>query len=165
MNPELMEGWHDFAVATAGAAGALAGLIMVAVSVNIKEILAGEGLPSRAGATIAAIVAIVVTSVAMLIPDQSALWLGLEIAVFGLVALYFQVDAVRRLMRATTGAGPVSRAITSVMSIAQAVLLVVGGVILAAGLESGLGVVAAGVITIFIVSMSNAWVLMVEILR
>jgi hypothetical protein len=34
---EMLEGWGEFIVATAGAAAALAGLIIVAMSVNIKR--------------------------------------------------------------------------------------------------------------------------------
>jgi hypothetical protein len=40
--------WDGFAVAMAGAAAVLAGLVFVAVSVNIDRILAVGGLPGRA---------------------------------------------------------------------------------------------------------------------
>ena len=50
---DVMEGWHDFFVATVGAAAALAGLIIVAISVNIKDIIAFPSMISRAGATVA----------------------------------------------------------------------------------------------------------------
>ena len=43
MTVEMPEGWSDFFVATAGAAGALAGLIIVAMTVNITTII---GIPS-----------------------------------------------------------------------------------------------------------------------
>lgn len=36
------ETWHDFFVASAGAAAALSGLIFVAVSINLRDILAEE---------------------------------------------------------------------------------------------------------------------------
>jgi hypothetical protein len=44
-DPEL---WHDLFVAVAGAAAALAGLVFVAVSINVERILQYKGLPERA---------------------------------------------------------------------------------------------------------------------
>jgi hypothetical protein len=36
----FMDGWESFALAQVGAAAALAGLVLVAVSVNLKRVLA-----------------------------------------------------------------------------------------------------------------------------
>lgn len=41
--------WHDLFVAMAGAAAALAGLIFVAVSINLEQILKYRGRPAPAG--------------------------------------------------------------------------------------------------------------------
>jgi modulator of FtsH protease len=165
MDPLDIDGWHEFAVATAGAAAALAGLIIVAISVNIKEIIKGTGLPSRAAATIASVTVIVVGASAMLIPDQPALFLGLEMILFALVAIGLQVDAVRRMFATREGASRASKVGSSSLAIGSLVLVLVGGALLVAGSSAGLYFVAAGFIVIFIVSILNAWVLMVEILR
>jgi hypothetical protein len=45
MTPYQPERWHDLFVATAGAAAALAGLIFVAVSINLEQILKYPALP------------------------------------------------------------------------------------------------------------------------
>jgi modulator of FtsH protease len=47
------EQWHDLFVATAGAAAALAGLIFVAVSINLEQILKYPALPPRGSRSIA----------------------------------------------------------------------------------------------------------------
>jgi hypothetical protein len=45
------EAWFDFGVGIVGAAAALAGLLFVAISINIELILAIPTLPSRAAGT------------------------------------------------------------------------------------------------------------------
>jgi hypothetical protein len=42
-------GWENFLVAETGAAAALAGLLFVAVSINLSRIVSYPGLPGRAG--------------------------------------------------------------------------------------------------------------------
>jgi modulator of FtsH protease len=160
-----LEGWHDFAAATVGAAGALAGLIIVAVSVNVKQIIAGSALPARAGATIASIAVILVSSMAMLIPSQRAEVLGIELVAFAAAALAFQVDAAVRMLRSHDGPRLALKIPTIVLGAGQLSGVLAGGILLIAGNPDGLFHVAAGFIVIFIVSIVNAWVLMVEILR
>ena len=160
-----LDGWHDFAATTAGAAGALAGLIIVAVSVNVKQIIAGSALPARAGATIASIAVILVSAIALLIPDQSTLTLGLELVLFATVALGFQADAAVRMLRSHDGPSLPRTIPTIVLGVGQLSGVLVGGILLITGDPGGLYHVAASFIAIFVVSIVNAWVLMVEILR
>ncbi len=75
--------WTDLFVATAGAAAALAGLVFVAVSINIERILKFEGLPERALETVLTLSLVVLVSIACLIPGQSVAALGIELLLFG----------------------------------------------------------------------------------
>ena len=56
MIEQVTAGWAEFSVATAGAGAALAGLVMVVISVNVREILASPSLPARAGAAVGSLV-------------------------------------------------------------------------------------------------------------
>jgi hypothetical protein len=75
--------WHDLFAATAGAAAALAGLIFVAVSINLARILKFRNLPRRAVETLAIAVGLLLVSVLVLVPGQSSIVLGTEILVLG----------------------------------------------------------------------------------
>ncbi len=63
--------WSDLFVATAGASAALAGLVFVAVSINIERILKFSGLPERALETVLLLLGVLLVSVVGLIPGQS----------------------------------------------------------------------------------------------
>jgi len=52
--------WTNFAVALAGVAAVLAGLVFVALSVNLERILRVAGLPGRAGETVIVLIGAVV---------------------------------------------------------------------------------------------------------
>ncbi len=157
--------WTDLFVATAGASAALAGLVFVAVSINLERILSYEGLPERALETLLLLVGVLVFSILALMPGQSAAALGTEVLVLGLLLLV----AVFRLpapMDQETGREPAHwRVGRLVVRAAGTLPFVIGGLTLL--LESGGGLywVAAGIICAIAGGVTNAWVLLIEILR
>ena len=99
--PEVrLEGWKDFLAAAAGAASALAGLVFVALSINLTRILEIPGLPARGAETIILLSAALIAALLGLIPDQSAQFVGLELGVVALTAwcvpVAFQFAAFKR---------------------------------------------------------------------
>ena len=48
-----MDGWESFALAQVGAAAALAGLVLVAVSVKLERVLAAPYAPARVAQVLA----------------------------------------------------------------------------------------------------------------
>src|SRR6185437_7809509 len=83
--------WSEFNVAVAGAGAALGGLLIVALSVNIRQIAESRGLAARAGASIATLILGVALSCAALIPGQVPWGYGVQVVagtlVCGVVAL------------------------------------------------------------------------------
>src|ERR671924_993752 len=95
--------WTDFFVAGAGASAALAGLVFVAVSINVDGILGFRGLPERALATVMLLLSVVLVSLIGLIPGQSRAALAGELLGVGLV---FAVVILRLTRRAMAGHEP-----------------------------------------------------------
>jgi hypothetical protein len=78
-----VEPWSDLFVAGA----ALAGLVFVAVSINIDRILALKGLAERGLETVVTLLVVVIVALAGLIPGQSTVALGVELLLIAVVYL------------------------------------------------------------------------------
>jgi hypothetical protein len=158
--------WTNFFLAAASASAALAGLVIVAISVNISRILEFPHLPARAAATIGRILLILVTSMATLIP-QPPVALGAEILTFAAGCWALEIRSNRRGMRAHAQSGRprFESILESVLGEIQILPFIAGGIVLMMHRLAGPYYVAAGILAIFIFSTLNVWVLLVEILR
>jgi len=160
-----LDPWHDFFVASAGASAALAGLIIVAMSVNIVTIIGIPSMTSRAAATIANLVLVVVVSIVALVPDLGNVALGTAITVCGAGALYIAVDSARNVLSVRAGR-PIGQALVKgAVLIVPVALVALGGIFVCFASPAGLDLVALGTVLAFVGSVTNAWVLLVEILR
>jgi len=166
MTAYFTQDWTNFFIAAAGAAGALAGLVIVALSVNIKEILAYPHLPPRAAAAIATLILILVSCMAGLIPQSMAAF-GLEVLLFGIGGWIIQSWSTRKSLLADAEyKRPWQESIFEIVTgQIQIVPFFVAGILLMMHNPHGLFWMVGGVIAIFILSVFNAWVLLVEILR
>lgn len=156
--------WHDLFIAVAGASAALAGLVFVAVSINIERILKFPGLPERALETVMLLLAALLVSIVALIPDQSNVALGLELLlVSGLIAAVI----VRQPTMISVSAGDPRSWLLSrwMVRLIGTVPLLVGSISVLFESGGGLYWIAAGIVFAISGAVANAWVLLVEILR
>jgi hypothetical protein len=83
-----MHEWDTFAVALGGSAGALVGLLFVALSIHAKRIAASADLRGRAAQTMVIFAALLLAALLMAVPGQPDWVLGAElIAVAGLITV------------------------------------------------------------------------------
>jgi modulator of FtsH protease len=155
--------WHDFFLGSIGAAAALTGLLFVAISINLEQILKFPQLPGRAAGTLGILVSALIVSGFALAPGQSIRALGIEIAAVGLVAAAQALMVVRG--RGIQGE-PKSWAIEHIATLLlPSIAFIIGGVGLLCGAVGAFYWVLAGVLLVFVSASVNAWVLLVEIKR
>jgi hypothetical protein len=161
------EEWKDLFVAMAGASAALAGLLFVAVSINVDRIIKYEGLPERGLEALGLLLAVLIVSIAGLMPGQGHVALGLELTGLTAVLIGLLLTIPVSVGEFREGAAPPSYYLASrwVIRLSGPLLLAIGAVseLLAAG--GGLYWVAAGFVFLTLGAVANAWVLLIEILR
>ena len=162
---EPLASWSEFNVAMVGATAALAGLLIVAMSVNIAEIMKSGTLPPRAASSIAALVLAITASAFGLIPGQPVVAYGIEVLVAAFAAGLFQVHAIRVVARERHVA-PMDRVLKSVAGVLPVAAFLAGAVLVIAGtVEIGLIAMAVGSVLSIIAALIIAWVVLVEVLR
>jgi modulator of FtsH protease len=155
--------WHDLFVAMAGATAALAGLLFVAISINLGEILKSRALPARAASALATLIIALVASTFALVPGQSRTVLGTELLVVcglaGVLMLVLRATVDRSDQTALQYLGEFAMNGLAVLpfAIAGASLIVDRG--------GGLYWTVPGLVCVFFAAAINAWVLLVEIMR
>jgi hypothetical protein len=156
--------WADLFVATAGASAALAGLVFVAVSINIERILKYKGLPERALETVLLLLGVLLVSIVGLIPGQSEVALGAELLAVSL-AVGFAIGRLPTTYSAGQGQPRAWLWGRWAVRIAGTLPFLVGGISVIAGSGGGLYWIVAGIVFAVVGAVTNAWVLLVEILR
>ena len=160
-----MSEWYSFFGAMAGAAATLTGLIFVALSINLKQILAISYVANRGLESIIILLNILIVSCLCLVPAQSLKLLGCEILVINATVwlLILQLD-IQMLRKTDAPYKWTSKLNLFLSQLALAPYLISGAVILYCG-TGGLYWLVAGFIFSFIKSIVDAWVLLIEIIR
>ena len=161
-----MPEWSDFFVAEVGASAALAGFVIVAISINLARIVAFPWLPGRAAETLVAPTGVLIVSSYMLVPHQPVVQLSFELIATGaamwLVPMIIQLRTARRQSGAVPRRSLVTRFLLTQIS---SVPIIASGLLMWNGAANAVAWMVPGVIASLIATVINAWVLLVEIVR
>jgi hypothetical protein len=162
--------WESFALAHVGASAALLGLVFVVISINLRDIVGSGPLVHRAGEAIVLLGSVLAVATVVLIPGQRKDVLSAELillagALFAVI-LFMQRDAVTQPTDPGRPGPPRgSLALRRVFGLGAAVLIALAGITLAAEAGGGLYWLPAAILAAYAGSLSNAWILIIEILR
>jgi len=162
---EAIAEWHDFFVAVVGAAAALAGLVAVAISINLHRILEYANLPGRAAEALAQPVCAMLVGGFSLMPLRSAPVLGMAIAASGLLLCIISAMSQIRAFKLMSGQPVKWWRDRMLMSLVSGPPVVIGGALIALGMPNGMYWAGVGVLLSLAMAVANTWVLLVEILR
>ena len=157
--------WTGFFSAELGASATLAGLIFVAVSINLAQIVKQNQLVWRCAEALLSLMAVLFASSLCLIPDMSRLILGYELTALGVLIWAGTTLSQVRASRNNPYVGTREIVFHFLLTQLAAIPFAVGGVSLARGFGGGLYWLAAGTVFSLAASLLDAWVLLIEIQR
>lgn len=157
--------WDSFAAALAAASAALAGLVFVAVSINIGRILSVPRLPGRAGETVILFLSTLCECALVLIPHQPVTALGAELLFAGVLTSGVLGALVVPALAAPSRQPLSWRLFRVITGLAATVPVILAGCSLLGWIPGGLYWFAAGVLFAVANASGNAWVLLVEVVR
>jgi hypothetical protein len=162
---DALEAWSEFNVAMVGATAALAGLVIVAASVNIARIVTESSLTARLSGGIAGLVLALTASAIGLVPGITAATYGTTTIVLALLAAAFAASAARHIFGNRHPQNRLKLA-KSTLGFLPAAAYLLGGVLLVAGAASaGLAAFAVGSIVAIVTALVVSWIVLVEVLR
>jgi hypothetical protein len=157
----VTQDWGNFAVITGSAAGALTGLLFVAVSLSRERITAHVALRSEAGQTLVLFMLPLLLSALLVLPGTSATALGIGLITLAIVAAATLV----RIARAKRGNQPTGDGLEDRLArlldraspnLIVLVFTLAGGCLELAGID-GLYLAAASSVLALIGGVVNAW--------
>ncbi len=144
---------------------ALAGLLFVAISINLARIIELPGISGRAAEGLILLSCTLATTLFGLVPHLSALQLGLAFLVITIpawiVPMVIQLESIRRRTYLQTS-HVASRCLLHQVATLPGML---AGLSLCGLLPGGMAWLGLGAIASMLVAILSAWVLLVEILR
>lgn len=154
--------WNNFFVMVGGGAAALAGLVFIAMSINLSIITRDATHKNRAIATLTGFTAVFMICAFALIGNQNYRWVGAEWLVVTLVPT---ITYIRVYFRATKmGRSSVGLSINRfIVGTSCYAAQIIGSVLLISGHIAGLYLASAAMVLSFAFFISAAWLLITGI--
>lgn len=160
-----VDAWKDFAVMTGGGSAALAGMLVVALTINIDEIVRFAYLPRRALVALVVLMTPLLMAVLLLVPLQSDVAVGMELVALGIVVgvvIFGQLGRYDSDSHRTRSQW-YSQIVAPFMIVVVSAIL--AGIGLAAGAIGGLVWLVPAVLAAIVGGTAQVWVLLVEVRR
>jgi len=152
--------WHDFFLTVGGGAAALAGLVFVAISINLDIVLCDPTHRNRAIGTLAGFTAAFLICAFALMADQGKRMVGVEWLVIAGTGAYIYVNGYVKAVK--TGGSP--EGLSLIRTVGGTVCYaaqIIGSILLILGYDIGLQMAAAAMVLFFVFTISGAWLLIV----
>ncbi len=160
-----MSEWTDFFLSQVGASASLAGLLFVAISINMKRIVAIPSLPSAALRALSFFVGVFIVSSVMLIPGQANLVLGSELLATA-VGVSFVISWLSfRMIRLSEQQYRGGSGLGLAAALAISSFYVAGASFVLAGASIGPYLLVPPALASILLAVMDSWVLLVEINR
>ena len=157
--------WGLAFTATAGASAALTGLLFVALSINLKQVVANPSLVGRAMEVIILLTSALIISTLLLMPGQTEGAVAIEVLLTGIGVTATLGFIQLRTDPNSLGIGRVQFGVRVVGSQAGPFFLIVGGISLLVQNGGGLFWVVPALLAAMVAAIIGAWVMLVEIVR
>jgi hypothetical protein len=157
-NVDLIDAWHDLYVMLGTSSAALIGLLFIATSIHLGEVVSNPGFRVRSYNQTLYLLTLLVEAVLILVP-QPVPFLGAELMVLNLLGLWFPISTSYTFMykhrdSSHRGGMKMSRAI----SLSAAYLLgIAGGIGLIQGARWGMYIVTASYTQLLVTVVLGAW--------
>lgn len=154
--------WQNFFVMVGGGAAALAGLVFIAMSINLPIITRDATHKNRAVATMTGFTAVFMICALALIGNQNYQWIGVEWLVVSLVPT---ITYIRVYIRARkVGKSSVGLSIGRfIAGTACYIAQIIGSVLLISGHVAGLYLASVAMVLSFAFFISGAWLLIIGV--
>jgi hypothetical protein len=157
----MIEQYHDFFIMVGGGAAALAGLVFVALSVNVRAVVQDSTHHNRAIGTLAGFTAAFITCALGLLA-QSDVAFGVEWLIVALIAGYIYVRGYIQARHEGGSRSTLSTARTIAGTACYAVQIL-GSILLILGNPLGIYAASIAMVVFFALMISGAWLLIVGV--